>query len=116
MWIRMLQLQNEKYFVFQKVHLILFCLFVPKMKKFVTKYKLVRVQRLGVDTIKYHTWVTNSQLDTTDKRSALPSRWPQGTYKQTHTKVEQTQERKNIKDPHKKYRLGTVSKIFYWRA
>ena len=23
---------------------------------------------------------------------------------------------KNIKDPQKKYRLGTVSKIFYWRA
>ena len=23
---------------------------------------------------------------------------------------------KNIRDPQKKYRLGTVSKIFYWRA
>ena len=26
------------------------------------------------------------------------------------------QDRKNIKDPQKKNRLGTVSKIFYWRA
>ena len=25
-------------------------------------------------------------------------------------------EKKKIKDPQKKYRLGTVSKIFYWRA
>ena len=34
-----------------------------------------------------------------------------------HTKAKQTQDRKkHIKDPQKKYRIGTISKIFYWRA
>ena len=30
--------------------------------------------------------------------------------------IANTRQNKNIKDPQKKYRLGTVSKIFYWRA
>ena len=45
---------------------------------------------------------------------------PAGAYKaqinrhaQKHNK---TEGRKNIKDLQKKYRLGTVSKIFYWRS
>ena len=36
--IRMLKLSIEKYFIFKKFHLILICLFVPKMKKIVSKY------------------------------------------------------------------------------
>ena len=37
MHIRVLQLSKEKYFIFNKFHLILIYLFVPKMKKIVTK-------------------------------------------------------------------------------
>ena len=65
--------------------------------------------------------VTNSQLDTTNE-SQEASPFPAGDhkahvrYKQTRTKAKQTQDRKNIKDPQKKYRLGMVSKIFYCRA
>ena len=43
--------------------------------------------------------VTSSQLDTTNKKG-----------------IANTRQKKNIKDPQKKYRLGMVSKIFYWRA
>ena len=64
--------------------------------------------------------VTNSQLDTT-KESQEVSPFPAGDHKahinrrsQRHSKHKT--EKKPIKDPQKKYRLGTVSKIFYWRA
>ena len=63
--------------------------------------------------------VTNSQLDTTYE-SQEGSPFPAGDHKahinrhaQRHRKHKTE---KNIKDPQKKYRLGTVSKIFYWRA
>ena len=41
MQIRMLQLSKEKYLIFYKFHLILICLFIPKMKKIVTKYNVM---------------------------------------------------------------------------
>ena len=63
--------------------------------------------------------VTNSQLDTTKEIQGV-SPFPAGDHKahiyrraQRHSKHKTE---KNIKDPQKKYRLGTVSKIFYWRA
>ena len=63
--------------------------------------------------------VTNSQLDTTNE-SQEASPFPAGDHRahinrrtQSHTKHKTE---KNIKDPQKKYRLGTVSKIFYWMA
>ena len=63
--------------------------------------------------------VTNSQLDTTNESQEVSS-FPAGDHKahinrraQRHSKHETE---KNIKDPQKKYSLGTVSKIFYWRA
>ena len=63
--------------------------------------------------------VTNSQLDTTNESQEV-SPFPAGDQKahinrraQRHSKHKTEQ---NIKDPQKKYRLGTVSKIFYWRA
>ena len=62
--------------------------------------------------------VTNAQLDTTNESQEV-SPFPAGDHKahinrraQRHSK----HKKKNIKDPQKKYRLGTVSKIFYWRA
>ena len=62
--------------------------------------------------------VINSQLDTTnDSQETNP--FPAGDHKvhinrrtQRHSKHKAE---KTLKDP-KKYRLGTVSKIFYWRA
>ena len=60
--------------------------------------------------------VTNSQLDTT-KESQEVSPFLTGDHKahinrraQRHSKHKTE---KNIKDPQKKYHLGTVSKIFY---
>ena len=62
---------------------------------------------------------TNSQLDATIESQEV-SPFPAGDHKahinrriQIHSKHKTE---KNIKDPQKKYRLGTVSKIFYWRA
>ena len=63
--------------------------------------------------------VTDSQLDTTNQSQEV-SPFPAGDHKahinrpaQRHSKHKTE---KNIKDPQKKYHLGTVSKIFYWRA
>ena len=63
--------------------------------------------------------VINSQLDTTNESQEV-SPFPAGDHKaqinrwvQMHSKHKTE---KNIKDPQKNYRLGTVSKIFYWRA
>ena len=64
--------------------------------------------------------VTNSQLDTKNESQEV-SPFPAGDHEayinrraQRHSKHKT--EKKNIKEPQKKYRLGTVSKIFYWRA
>ena len=60
--------------------------------------------------------VTNSQLDTTNESQEV-SPFPAGDHKahinrRIHRHSKHKTE-KNIKDPQKKYRLGTVSKIFY---
>ena len=61
--------------------------------------------------------VTNPQLDTTIESQAV-SPFPADDHNahinrgaQRHSNARQ---KKNIKDPQTKYRLGTVSKIFYW--
>ena len=66
--------------------------------------------------------VSNSQLDTANESQEV-SPFPAGDHKahinrraQIHSKHKTEQKHKNIKYPQKKYRLGTVSKIFYWRA
>ena len=63
--------------------------------------------------------VTNAQLDTTNESQEV-SPFLAGDHKahinrgvQRHCKHKTE---KNLKDPQRKYRLGTVSKIFYWRA
>ena len=55
--------------------------------------------------------VTNSQLDTTNECQEV-SPFPTDEHKD----IANTKQNKNIKDTEKKYLLGTVSKIFYWRA
>ena len=63
--------------------------------------------------------VTNSQLDTTNESQEV-SPFPAGDHKHiqtdTHKDIANTRQKIPIKEPQKKYRLGTVSKIFYWRA
>ena len=63
--------------------------------------------------------VTNSQLDTTNESQEV-SLFPADDHKahktDVHKDIANTRQKKNIKDPQKKYRLGTVSKMFYWRA
>ena len=63
--------------------------------------------------------VTNSQVDTTNKSQEI-SPFSAGDHKvhvqrraQKHSKHKTE---KNIKDPQKKFRLETFSKIVYWRA
>ena len=59
--------------------------------------------------------VTNSLLDTTNESQEV-SPFPAGDHKAYINRRAQRRQNKNIKDPQKKYRLGTVSKIFYSRA
>ena len=79
------------------------------------------MQRSGIDTLTQNTngKVTNSQLDTTNESQEV-SPFPAGDHKahinrRVHRHSKHKTE-KHIKDPQKKFRLGTVSKIFYWRA
>ena len=62
------------------------------------EFKVKRLQRSGIDTIKYHTWPripmgkwqTHRRHHKREPRGQpFPSRWPQSTYKQTHTKHSQ---------------------------
>ena len=62
--------------------------------------------------------VTNSQLYTTNESQEV-SPFSAGDHKaQINRRLQRHKNtgQKNIKDPQKKYRLGTVSKIFYWMA
>ena len=63
--------------------------------------------------------VTNLQLDTTSESQEV-SPFPAGDHKAHINRRSQRHSKHkteiNMKYPQKKYRLGTVSKIFYWRA
>ena len=58
-------------------------------------------------------------VDTTNESQEV-SPFPAGDHKAHINRCAQnianTRQNKNIKDPQKKYGLGTVNKIFYWRA
>ena len=63
--------------------------------------------------------VTNSQLDTTNESQGSALSQQETTkhiWTDAHKDIANTRQNKNIKDPQKKFRLRTVSKIFYWRA
>ena len=83
-----------------------------------SKYAKIRNRYSQVTYLTHNTngKVTNSQLYTTNESQEV-SPFPAGDHKahlnrpaQRHNKHKT--EKKNIKDPQKKYRLGTVSKIF----
>ena len=62
--------------------------------------------------------VTNSQLDTTNESQEV-SPFPAVDHKAHIIRQAQrnsNHKEENIKDPQKKYRLGTIGKIVYWRA
>ena len=93
------------------------CFLVSKGAKIRNRYN--QVPHLTQDT---NGKVINSQLDTTNESQEV-SPFPAGGHKahinrraQRHSKHKTEQKHKNIKDPQKKYRLRTVSKIFYKRA
>ena len=83
---------------------------VSKVAKIRNRYN--QVPHLTQDT---NGKVTNSQKtqQTRAKRSALSH---EAHINRRAQNIANTRQNKNIKDPQKKYRLGTVSKIFYWRA
>ena len=95
-----------------KVFIIVYvniCLKVSKGAKIRNRYN--QVPHLTQDT---NGKVTNSQLYTIHESQGF-SLFPAGDDK-AQLNRRAPQDRKNIKDPQKKYRLGTVSKIFYRRA
>ena len=65
-------------------------------------------------------WESDKLTEDTPNRAKRSALSQQATTKHTqtdaHKDIANTRQNKNIKDPQKKYRLGTVSKIFYWRA
>ena len=63
--------------------------------------------------------VTNSQLDTSNECqeiSPFPAGDPKAHINRRAQRHSKRKTKKNIKNPQKRYRLGTVSNIFYWRA
>ena len=87
---------------------------VTKGSKIRNRYN--QVQNLTQDT---NGKVKNSQLDTTNESQEV-SPFPAGDHKAHINKQAQSianaSQKKTIKDPQMKYRIETVSKIFYWRA
>ena len=90
------------------------CLKVSKGAKIRKRYN--QVPHLTQDT---NGKVTNSQLDTTNESQEV-SPLLAGDHKahinRRAQNIANTRQNKNIKDPQKKHRLGTVSKIFSWRV
>ena len=87
---------------------------VSKVAKIRNRYN--QVPHLTQDT---NGKVTNSQLDTinySQKVIPFPAGDPEAQINRRAQNIANTRQNKNIKDPQKKYHLGTVSKIFYWRA
>ena len=63
-------------------------------------------------------WESDKLTEDTTNESQEVSPFPAGDHEAHINRHAQNiaNTRQNIKDPQKKYRLGTVSKIFYWRA
>ena len=65
-------------------------------------------------------WESDKLTEDTTNESQEVSPFPAGDHEahinRRAQNIANTRQNKNIKDPQKKYRLGTVSKIFYWRA
>ena len=77
-----------------------------------TRNRYNQVPHLPQDT---YGIVTNSQLDTTNE-SQEASPFPAGDHKAHINRRAQRHSKLKTEKKQKKYRLGTVSIIFYWRA
>ena len=83
-------------------------------------FKVSKVAKIRkrYNQVPHPTQDTNGKV--TNSQSSEVSPFPAGDHKaHIHRRAQNianTRQNKNIKDPQKKYRLGTVSKIFYWRA
>ena len=88
---------------------------VSKVAKIRNRYN--QVPHLTKDT---NGKVANSQKTPQTRAKRRVSPFPAGDHEahinRRAQNIANTRQNKNIKDPQKKYRLGTVSKIFYWRA
>ena len=66
-----------------------------------------------------HQWESDKLTEDTTNESQEVSPFPAGDHvahiNRRAQNIANIRQNKNIKDPQKKYRLGTVSKIFYWR-
>ena len=107
-------------FVYLHTHAVKFIIYIFKVSKGATiRNRYNPVPHLTQDA---NGKVINSKLDTTnDGQEVRP--FPAGDHKahinrraQRHSKQTEQRQNKNLKDPQKKYRLGTVSKIFNWGA
>ena len=61
-------------------------------------------------------WYTEDTTNESQEASPFPAGDHEAHTNRRAQNIANTRQNKNIKDPQKKYRLGTVSKIFYWRA
>ena len=65
-------------------------------------------------------WESDKLTEDTTNESQEVSPFPAGDHEAHINRraqiIANTRQNKNINDPQKKYHLGTVSKIFYWRA
>ena len=65
-------------------------------------------------------WESDKLTEDTTNESQEVSPFPAGDHEahinRRAQNIANARQNKNIKDPQKKYRLGTVSKIFYWRV
>ena len=97
----------------------------PKQKRFWAYIKVSKGAKIRnrYNHVPHLTQDTNGKVkltvDTTNESQEV-SPFPVGDHKahinRRTQNIANTRQNKNIKDPQKKYRLGTVSKIFYWRA
>ena len=104
-------LNDQNSFLISPSHFWLSHVLVSKGAKIRNRYN--QVPRLTQDT---NGKVTNSQQtpQTRAKRSALSQQMAtKHILINAHKDIANTRQNKNIKDPQKKYRLGTVSKIFH---
>ena len=75
-----------------------------------------QVPHLTQDTNGKVTKLTEDTTNESQEVSPLPAGDHKAHINRRAQNIANTIQNKNIKDPQKKYRLGTVSKIFYWRA
>ena len=87
---------------------------VSKVAKIRNRYN--QVPHLTQDTNLESDKLTEDTTNESQEVSPFPAGDHEAHINRRAQNIANTRQNKNIKDPQKKYRLGTVSKIFYWRA